>query len=133
MKTQSGSVTVEMVLLAPVLMLLILFGVYASRASESLVQVRHAADQAARSASKVSRGRVQSVANDVANRTLNNSGTSCINFAVSTAVIEQGSNSAVRVRVECTIKTQGLVLLGISERQVSATSTEVIDRWRVET
>ena len=133
MKTQSGSVTVEMVLLAPVLMLLILFGVYASRASESWVQVRHAADQAARSASKVSRGRIQSVANDVANRTLNNSGTSCVNFAVSTAVIEQGSNSAVRVRVECTIKTQGLVLLGVSERQVSATSTEVIDRWRVET
>ena len=133
MKTQSGSVTVEMVLLAPVLMLLILFGVYASRASESLVQVRHAADQAARSASKVSRGRVQSVANDVASRTLNNSGTSCIDFAVSTAVIEQGNNSAVRVKVECTIKTQGLVLLGVSERQVSATSTEVIDRWRVET
>lgn len=133
MKTQSGSVTVEMVLLAPVLMLLILFGVYASRASESLVQVRHAADQAARSASKVSRGRVQSVANDVASRTLNNSGTSCSDFAVSTAVIDQGSNSAVRVKVECTIKTQGLVLLGVSERQVSATSTEVIDRWRVET
>lgn len=133
MKTQSGSVTVEMVLLAPVLMLLILFGVYASRASESLVQVRHAADQAARSASKVSRGRVQSVANDVASRTLNNSGTSCSDFEVSTAVIDQGSNSAVRVKVECTIKTQGLILLGVSERQVSATSTEVIDRWRVET
>jgi Flp pilus assembly protein TadG len=133
MKTQSGSVTVEMVLLAPVLMLLILFGVYASRASESLVQVRHAADQAARSASKVSRGRVQSVANDVANRTLNNSGTSCVDFAVSTTVIDQGSNSAVRVKVECTIKTQGLALLGVSERRVSATSTEVLDRWRVET
>jgi Flp pilus assembly protein TadG len=133
MKTQSGSVAVEMVLLAPVLMLLILFGVYASRASESLVQVRHAADQAARSASKVSRGRVQSVANDVANRTLNNSGTSCVDFAVSTAVIDQGSNSAVRVKVECTIKTQGLALLGVSERRVSATSTEVLDRWRVET
>ena len=133
MKTQSGSVTVEMVLLAPVLMMLILFGVYASRASESLVQVRHAADQAARSASKVSRGRVQSVANDVANRTLNNSGTSCVDFAVSTAVIDQGSNSAVRVKVECTIKTQGLALLGVSERRVSATSTEVLDRWRVET
>ena len=133
MKTQSGSVTVEMVLLAPVLMLLILFGVYASRASESLVQVRHAADQAARSASKVSRGRAQSVANDVANRTLNNSGTSCVDFAVSTAVIDQGSNSAVRVKVECTIKTQGLALLGVSERRVSATSTEVLDRWRVET
>jgi Flp pilus assembly protein TadG len=133
MKTQSGSVTVEMVLLTPVLMLLILFGVYSSRASESLVQVRHAADQAARSASKVSRGRVQSVANDVANRTLNNSGTSCVDFAVSTTVIDQGSNSAVRVKVECTIKTQGLALLGVSERRVSAISTEVLDRWRVET
>ena len=51
MKTDSGSVTVEMVLLAPVLMVLILFGVYSGRASESLTQVRSAADQAARGAS----------------------------------------------------------------------------------
>ncbi|MFZ9651443.1 MAG: TadE/TadG family type IV pilus assembly protein, partial [Ilumatobacteraceae bacterium] len=36
MKTDSGSVTVEMVLLAPVLMALLLFGVYSGRASESL-------------------------------------------------------------------------------------------------
>ena len=48
MKTHSGSVTVEMVLLTPVLMVLILFGVYSGRASESSIQVRHAADQAAR-------------------------------------------------------------------------------------
>ena len=48
MKTDSGSVTVEMVLLTPVLMVLILFGVYSGRASESFAQVRSAADQAAR-------------------------------------------------------------------------------------
>ena len=57
MKTHSGSVTVEMVLLTPVLMVLILFGVYSGRASESSIQVRHSADQAARVASKVSRAR----------------------------------------------------------------------------
>ncbi|MEY3339294.1 MAG: hypothetical protein RL575_387, partial [Actinomycetota bacterium] len=66
MKTDSGSVTVEMVLLAPVLMVLILFGIYSGRASESLTQVRSAADQAARGASKVSRSRFETTAFQIA-------------------------------------------------------------------
>lgn len=52
MTTERGSVSVELVLLTPLLMVLVLFGVYAGRASEALIQVRHAADQAARAASK---------------------------------------------------------------------------------
>ena len=132
MKTHSGSVTVEMVLLTPVLMILILFGVYSGRASESLIQVRHAADQAARGASKVSRARIESTAFQVAERALSSESTSCINFSVSTVLIEQGDNNAVRVEVSCTINTQGLMLLGITQRRVTASSTEVLDRWRVD-
>lgn len=132
MRTDSGSVTVEMVLLAPVLMVLILFGVYSGRASESLIQVRHAADQAARGASKVSRTRVESTADAVARRTLENSGRSCIDYQITTSIIDQGRNSAVQVKVDCTIKHQGLLLLGVTARRVSATSTEVLDRWRVD-
>ena len=132
MKTHSGSVTVEMVLLTPVLMVLILFGVYSGRASESLIQVRHAADQAARGASKVSRSRIETIAFEVAQRTLTNSGTSCHDFSINTSLVRQGNNNAVRVAIECTINTQGMSLLGLSTRRVSASSTEVIDRWRVD-
>ena len=132
MKTHSGSVTVEMVLLTPVLMVLILFGVYSGRASESLIQVRHAADQAARGASKVSRSRIEATALEVAQRALVNSGTSCRDFSIDTSLVSQGNNNAVRVAIECTINTQGMSLLGLSTRRVSASSTEVIDRWRVD-
>ena len=55
MSPERGSVTVELVILTPLLMLLVLFGIYAGRASEAVIQVRHAADQAARAASKGSR------------------------------------------------------------------------------
>lgn len=132
MRTQHGSVTVELVLLTPLLMTLILFGVYTGRASESLIQVRHAADQAARGASKVSRAQINSTALAVAQRTLANSGTSCVDISIDTFVIRQGDNNAVRVAIDCTINTQGLSLLGIQNRRVSAVSTEVIDRWRVD-
>ena len=132
MKTHSGSVTVEMVLLTPVLMVLILFGVYSGRASESSIQVRHAADQAARGASKVSSARIESTASQVAERVLVGESTSCIDFSVRTSLVVQGGNNAVRVEVSCTINSQGLSLLGVTQRRVTASSTEVLDRWRVD-
>ncbi|HBQ51631.1 MAG: pilus assembly protein [Actinobacteria bacterium] len=132
MKTDPGSVTVEMVLLTPVLMILILFGVYSGRASESLIQVRHAADQAARGASKVNRSRIEATAFQVAERALTSESASCANFSVSTSLIQQGDNKAVHVEVSCTINTQGLLLLGVAQRRVTASSTEVLDRWRVD-
>jgi Flp pilus assembly protein TadG len=132
MKTDSGSVTVEMALLTPVLMVLILFGVYSGRASESLIQVQSAADQAARGASKVSRSKVETTALKIAERALDSESTSCVDFTVSTAFIEQGNNDAVRVEISCTINVDGLTLLGLSQRRVTASSTEVLDRWRVD-
>jgi Flp pilus assembly protein TadG len=132
MKTDSGSVTVEMVLLAPVLMVLILFGVYSGRASESLTQVRSAADQAARGASMVSRSRVEATAFQIAERALTSESISCVDLSVSTSLIENGDNNAVHVEISCTINTDGLTLLGLTQRRVTASSTEVLDRWRVD-
>lgn len=132
MKSDSGSASVELVLLTPVLMVLILFGVYSGRASESLIHVRHAADQAARGASKVSRSRIESTAFQVVEREFDSESTSCLDVSVTTSIINQGGNDAVRVAVSCTINTQGLLLLGVNQRQVSATSIEVLDRWRVD-
>ena len=133
MISQRGSVTVELVLLTPLLMTLVLFGIYAGRASESLIQVRNAADQAARAASKGSRSQMQSTAMQIAERALNISGTSCIKTNIETTVISQGQDLAVLVKVSCEIKSQDLSLLGTRPRVVSASSVEVIDRWRVDT
>jgi Flp pilus assembly protein TadG len=132
MKTDYGSVTVEMVVLTPVLMILILFGVYSGRASESMTQVQGAADQAARGASKVSRSRVEATALEIAEHALTSESTSCTDFIVSTVLVEQGNNNAVRVEISCTINIDSLKLLGLSQRRVVATSTEVFDRWRVD-
>ena len=133
MIAQRGSVTVELVLLTPVLMVLVLFGVYAGRASEALIQVRHAADQAARAASKGSRSEIETTALEVAERTLRNSGSSCTQTSIQTSIVQQGQDPAVLVTVECTIKNIGLALLGTTSRVVRASSLEVIDRWRVDT
>ena len=62
MKNEHGSLTVEMVLLAPVLMVLVLFGVHSGRLSEAKVQVQHAADQGARAGSLVSESKTVSTA-----------------------------------------------------------------------
>ncbi len=132
MKSHQGSATVELVLLAPVLMILILFGVYSGRASGSAIQVRHAADQAARGASKVSRSRVDSTAFQVVERVFADESSSCRDFSVQTSIVDQDGDSAVRVEVSCMINTQGLMLLGVTQRRVSAISTEVFDRWRVD-
>lgn len=133
MISQRGSVTVELVLLTPLLMILVLFGIYAGRASESLIQVRNAADQAARAASKGSRSQMQSTAMQIAERALNISGTSCSKTNIETTIISQGQDLAVLVKVSCEIKSQDLSLLGTRPRVVSASSVEVIDRWRVDT
>ena len=103
MKTDRGSATVELVLLAPVLVVLALFVVYAGRGAEALTQVRHSADQGARAASLVRVSRMETV-----------------------------GSAAVLAEVECVVNKTGLGLIGLSERVVTAQSIEVIDRWRAE-
>ena len=132
MISERGSVTVELVILTPLLMMLVLFGIYAGRASEAVIQVRHAADQAARAASKGGKSRIQSTAKQIAERALQNSGTSCTEIVVNSSLISQGEDSAVLVKVDCTIKNNDLPILGVRSRIVSASSSEVIDRWRVD-
>ncbi|MBM3806452.1 MAG: hypothetical protein FJW19_07355 [Actinobacteria bacterium] len=119
-------------ILTPVLMVLIMFGVYAGRSSEALIQVRHAADQAARAASKVSRSSATNTAAEVARKSLANSGRSCTDILVDTSLLSRGDDLTVRVSVGCTIETRELVVLGIRSRRVNATSTEIVDRWRVD-
>jgi Flp pilus assembly protein TadG len=132
MRTERGSATVELVLLAPVLVVLALFVVYAGRGAEALTQVRHSADQGARAASLVSFSRMDAVGRQAVLADLEQSGVSCIRPQINVATDTESQVRSVLVEVECTINQAGLGLIGLRERVISAQSIEVIDRWRAE-
>jgi Flp pilus assembly protein TadG len=132
MKTDRGSATVELVLLAPVLVVLALFVVYAGRGAEALTQVRHSADQGSRAASLVRISRMETVGRVAVLADLQLSGMSCVNPQINVAVDTESAVRSVLVEVECVVNQTGLNLIGLRERVVTAQSIEVIDRWRAE-
>ena len=131
MKNEHGSLTVEMVLFAPVLMALVLFGIHSGRLSEAKVQVQHAADQGARAGSLVSESKIVSTAKAAVETDLMLAGVSCRKFLVSVDKVDAGAASAIQVHVSCSVRVDGTELLGLLPDQVSASSIEVIDTWRI--
>ncbi len=129
-RKDSGSVTVEIVVLTPVLIMLTLFIVFLGRAGGSVQQVRHAADAGARAASLVSVVTMQRVAASVAARDLADNGVNCASTTVSVSVDESPTSGSVTVTVSCVVNDDGTSLLGALARTVTASSTEVIDRYR---
>ena len=120
-----GSVTVELVILAPVLVILMLFVVFVGRASGATEQIRHAADEGARAASLVARPAMLAVATAAVQRDLSTNGANCSSASVTVSV-----SSAVTVVVSCVVDARGTGLLGATSRTVTARSTEIIDRHR---
>ena len=130
MTAERGSATVEMVLLAPLLVVLVMSVVHAGRSAEALVQLRHAADQGARAASMVRTDRMEDVGERAVRDDLVGSGSSCTDPLVNVAVDGDSTVRAVMVEIECTVRIVGLELLGVRTRRLEARSTEVIDLWR---
>ena len=131
MKTERGSLTVELVLLAPVLMAMVLFGVHAGRLGEAKIQVQHAADQGARAGSQVSESKMVESSRHASERDLRLSGVACIDVSIQVERVAAGSVDAVRVSISCRVRDDGTELLGLFPDVVHALSIEVIDRWRV--
>lgn len=129
-RTETGSAVVELVLLAPVLMVLTLFIVVSGRSGETLRQVQHAADHAARAASRVSSSRLSSVGTDAALSDLALSGVSCRSVRVHVGQETKSGLRFVSVSVSCSVDHAGLSLLGLGSRTVNARSLEVIDVYR---
>lgn len=75
---QNGSVTVELVLLTPVILLLGFLVIFLGRSSGAQLRVQHAADVGARAASMVSRTHMASEAKAAALQDLNATNTECI-------------------------------------------------------
>lgn len=128
----SGSVSVELVLMTPVLMVLVLFVVLSGRSGEALVQVQHAADQGARAASQASLSGRRNAGVRAALDDLHGSGIGCQDTEVSVDLLRIGKLHAVNVKVSCAIDHNGLELLKLSRRRVAADSTEVVDYYRAD-
>lgn len=131
MKSESGSSTVELVLLAPVLMVMVLFGVHSGRLSEAKIQVQHAADQGARAGSLAAESKIAQVATVAVENDLKLAGIACTKVSIDVGAVATGMTNAVRVQVECDVRVDGTQLLGLLPDRVHATSIEVIDEWRV--
>lgn len=125
-----GSASVELVLLAPVLMILVLFIVVAGRSGEALQQVKHAADQGARAASVAEQSRRAARGSSAALKDLQTSGVSCTSQQVDVRNIVHNNFRAVSVTVSCRVNHSGLALLSLGSRTVTAQSVEVLDVYR---
>jgi hypothetical protein len=132
MKFERGSATVETVILAPVLLALVLFVVYAGRSTQAMAQIRHAADQGARAASMVRQERMPEVGRLAVLEDLRDNGSPCSNVLVNVAIDNDSSIKTVLVEIECEISRGGLQLLALGRRTIEAKSIEVIDVWRVD-
>ena len=124
--------TIELVLLAPVLISLVLFVVYVGRLAQANTHVRHAAAEAARAASLVDRSRMDGVARAAALDDLADNGVACRSPQVAVSLSHDGVVASVSVDVSCEVDRDDLVMLGLGTQRVTATSSEVVDVYRGE-
>lgn len=127
-RRDEGSVTVEVVLLTPLLVAFALFAVFGGRAAESMTDVQHAADQGARAASLVSSSRMVAEADRAVRHDLDERGVSCPEPDVTVSLSLEGR--VVTVTVTCRPRNDGLEMLAVTAPTLTASSTEVVDRYR---
>lgn len=124
--------SVEAVLLAPILVLLVLLVVHVGRLGAAQVRLVTVADHAARAASLVHPRAMHATAESVALDNLVQNGVSCESVDVQVRITRESDPGVVRVAVECRLDRRSLDMLAPVPRTLSAVSSEVIDRWRVD-
>ena len=131
-RSENGSVTVETVLVAPIIVLLMLFVVFGGRIVGAKNQVEGAAQDAARSASlRQDPGTAEAAATQTADASLRAAGLACASRDISVNTSSFRPGGAVVVRVRCVARLSDLALLGVpGSRTFAATATEPIDLYR---
>lgn len=130
---ERGAVTTELVLVTPLILVLLLFVAYAGRVAGARNDAVGAARDAARSASLArSPTAAREAARAAAEATLADQRVICDGGpGVRTDVVHFRPGGSVTVEVRCSLRLADLSLLGLSgARDVTATATEVIDRFR---
>jgi Flp pilus assembly protein TadG len=129
---ERGSVTVEMAIVTPVLILLLLFVVASGRLALAAGEADNAARDAARAAS-IARSAAAAVgdARQAAAATLTNAGISCQRFDVATDTSAFRPGGTVTVQVACTAALSDLGMPGLpGSKTLRGSYTAPIDRFR---
>jgi len=128
---ERGSATVELVLLAPVLLLLLWFLVYCGRLSDTRLQIEDAAHQAARAATlHPTAPAAAEAARTTAATALDEAGITCRDLTVTThGTLANGTT--VTVDVTCTVDLHDLALLQVpGTLALTARAAAPVDLYR---
>ena len=129
---ERGSVTTELVLLTPLLILLLLFVVALGRLSGARLDVDGAAAQAARAAS-IARdpATATAMATQTATAALGSAHVTCAQLTVNTDTAQFAPGGSVAVTVTCHVALSDLTGLRLpASEPVSSTATAAIDVYR---
>jgi Flp pilus assembly protein TadG len=131
-RRDAGSVSVELTLLAPVVLVLLLFTVGLGRIEDAHGQVTGAARDAARAASLAADpATATSSARQAAAADVAGVGLDCRNLTVQVDTRAFAPGGAVTVRVACTADLADLALTGLPGRKtLTATSTAPVESYR---
>jgi Flp pilus assembly protein TadG len=126
-----GSSSVELVILAPLLVAMLLFVVLLGRFANLRVDVQGAARDAARTASlQRSATEASTSASDAAHLSLQTAGTSCSNLNVQTDTASFRAGGRVIVDIYCDVPMADLSLLSLGQKTVHARFIEPVDTYR---
>jgi len=128
-----GSVTAEVTLVAPILIMLLVFvGVVVHRGVDARLRINDAAHQAARAASiERTSAQASSAAQIAATAALSSAGVACRDLQVDTATGGLRPGGSVTVTVVCTVDFGDALILGVPGRKrLSSNASQPIDTWR---
>lgn len=130
MKRGRGSISSEVVVLVPTFMIIVILFVYVGRLTQTESILQQVSDVAAREASMSHRDHVLRTAVSVTQRELSLRKVSCTHTGVSTRQVSHRGLTSIQVTVRCSLNMEGLIMLRLPARTMTATSSAVIDRYR---
>ncbi|TDV44164.1 TadE/TadG family type IV pilus assembly protein [Actinophytocola oryzae] len=131
-RSDRGSVTAEMTVLTPLLvLLLVVVAVVVHRGVSARLRLDTVAHQAARAASmERTAGAADAAAQSAADTALAQSGVVCESRRVRSTINDLIATSTITVTVACLVDLTDAVLPALSTTWLSSTAIEPIDTWR---
>lgn len=132
-RADDGSVVVEATIVAPFLIMLLVFvGVVIHRGVDARIRIDDAAHQAARAASiQRTPAAATSAAQATAANALSSAGLACRSLSVTTSTGGLRPGGTVSITVSCDVDFGDALILGVpGDKTLSASAVEPIDVWR---
>jgi Flp pilus assembly protein TadG len=131
-RRERGTAAIELVLMAPVLMVILLFVVGLGRMAHARQQLESVAADSARAASlERNTDRSAAAARTAAQQSLGQAGVSCADLTVRVDLSGYQPGGQVRVRVSCTSELSDLAVAGFpGRRTLTADATVPIEIYR---